>query len=590
MIERLRIRDLAIVEAAEIAFGPGLNALTGETGAGKSIVLGALALLAGARADARAVREGAEEALVEAVFRTDRAPALGAALRERGLEAEDGELIVARSVSRTGRSRASVAGRLVPVSVLAELFGERLEISSQHESQRLRRPESHGLLLDAFGGLLAERSALTRGYEALRALRAEHAALEAGEAERARRRDFLAFQVGEIDAAGLAPGELDALGAEHVRLAHAEELRAAAAAAAAGLAGDTGGGDAPAALDLVAAAAAGLEGAAGFDPRLGVLAERARGAHAELADLAREVERYADAVEVDPGRRAELEERLATLERLRRKYGRDEAEILARREALGAELAAAEGGDAREAALATELRAAHDALAAQAAALGRGRAAAAARLARDVEQRLRRLEMPDARVEVALLPVAAGEGLPCGPTGAEQAELRLSANRGEAPRALRQIASGGELSRVFLAIQGALRRTEGGMVLVFDEVDAGIGGRTAERVGQALAELASEHQVLCITHLPQVAALAATQLRVVKEVRGGRTVAAVEALDAGARVEELARMAGGARVTEATRQHARELLRAQPPGAPASDREPGTPGRRPRGAPPPSPR
>lgn len=593
MIERLRIRDLAIVEQAEIAFGPGLNALTGETGAGKSIVLGALALLAGARADARSVREGAEEAVVEAVFRTERAATLEAALHERGLEAEGGELIVARSVSRAGRSRASVGGRLVPVSVLAELFGERLEISSQHESQRLRRPESHGLLLDAFGGLLAERAAVARGHEALRALRAERAALQADEASRARRRDFLAFQVGEIDAAGMAPGELDALGAEHARLAHAEELRTASAAAAAALAGDAGGSDAPAALDRVAAAAAGLEGAAGFDPRLAALAERARGAHAELADLAREVERYADTVDVDPERRAELEERLATLERLRRKYGRDEAEILARREALGAELAAVEGGDEREAALATELEAAYEALAAQAALLGAGRAAAAARLARDVEQRLRRLEMPDARVEVALAPVAAGDGLPCGPTGAEQVELLLSANRGEAPRPLRQIASGGELSRVFLAIQGALRRTEGGMVLVFDEVDAGIGGRTAERVGQALAELAGEHQVLCITHLPQVAALAATQLRVVKHVRGGRTVAAVEALDADARVEELARMAGGARVTEATRQHARELLRAQPSRGPAAGPEPAAPGRRPRGrsgAPPSPPR
>ncbi|HSJ97724.1 MAG TPA: AAA family ATPase, partial [Myxococcota bacterium] len=219
MIERLRIRDLAIVDEAEIVFGPGLNALTGETGAGKSIVLGALALLAGARADARAVREGAEEARVEAVFRTAAVPVLDAALRERGLEPEEGELIVSRSVSRSGRSRASVAGRLVPVSVLAELFGERLEISSQHESQRLRRPESHGLLLDAFGGLLERRAAVARGHEALRALRVERATLEADAAERARRRDFLAYQIGEIDSAGLVPGEVDAIGAEHARLA-----------------------------------------------------------------------------------------------------------------------------------------------------------------------------------------------------------------------------------------------------------------------------------------------------------------------------------------------------------------------------------
>jgi DNA repair protein RecN (Recombination protein N) len=583
LIERLRIRDLAIVEEAEIVFGPGLNALTGETGAGKSIVLGALALLAGARADARAVREGAEEARVEAVFRTAAVPALDAALRERGLEPEDGELIVSRSVSRSGRSRASVAGRLVPVSLLAELFGERLEISSQHESQRLRRPESHGLLLDAFGGLLERRAAVARGHEALRALRAERATLEADAAERARRRDFLAFQIGEIDAAGPVPGELDAIGAEHARLAHAEELRAAAAGAAHALSGDGAtDSEAPAALDLVGAAAAGLDEAAGFDAALAALAERLRAAHAELADLARDLERYADHVEVDPQRRVEVEERLATLEKLRRKYGRGEDEILAQRDALAAELAAAEGGDQRAAALAAEQAAAREELAAHAAALSAGRAAAAERLARDVEQRLRQLEMPDARVELALTPIAASGELPCGPAGAEQVELLLSANRGEAPRPLRRIASGGELSRVFLAIQGALRRTEGGMVLVFDEVDAGIGGRTAERVGQALAELAGEHQVLCITHLPQVAALASTQLRVAKGARRGRTVTVVEALDAEARVEELARMAGGARVTEATREHARELLGA------GQGRRP--PARRPRGSAPAPPR
>lgn len=562
MIERLRIRDLAIVEEAEIVFGPGLNALTGETGAGKSIVLGALALLAGARGDSQTVREGAEEAVVEAVFRTATLPALEAALRERGLEPEDGELIVSRSVARSGRGRAAVAGRLVPVSMLAELFGERLEISSQHESQRLRRAESHGLLLDAFGGLLARRAAVAAGVEALRELRAERAALLAAAAEREQRREFLAFQVGEIDAAGLAPGELEALGLEHARLAHAEELRSAAAAAAEGLAGDAAAAEGAAAVDLVAGAAVALEGAGRFDPRLAGLAERLQACHGELADLARELERYADTVEVDPERRAEVEERLGTLERLRRKYGRDEQEILGRREALAAELAALEGGAERLAALEPEEAAARAALVEQAAALSAGRAEAAERLARDVEQRLRRLEMPDARVVVALTPVAAGDGLPCGPTGAEQVELLLSANRGEAPRPLRRIASGGELSRVFLAIQGALRRTEGGMVLVFDEVDAGVGGRTAERVGQALAELAGEHQVLCITHLPQVAALAATQLRVAKAARGGRTVTTVEALDVEARVDELARMAGGAHVTDATRRHARELLGA----------------------------
>jgi DNA repair protein RecN (Recombination protein N) len=565
MIERLRIRDLAIVDAADIELGPGLNALTGETGAGKSIVLGALALLAGARADAQVVREGADEAHVEAVFRTAGSPELEAALRERGLEPEDGELIVSRTILRAGgagRSRATIAGRLVPVSTLADLFGDQLEISSQHESQRLRRPESHGWLLDAFGGLGEQRRNVESGHAALRAVRAERASLEAAAADRASRRDFLAFQLGEIDAAALSPGELATLGAEHERLAHAEELRGAAAAATASLSGEETGSDAPAALDRLATAATGLEAAAAYDARLRSLAERLRAAHAELSDAARDIERYADAIDVDPARRSDVEERLATLEKLRRKYGREEAEILARRDLLAVELAALEGGDERAAALSREEERLHAALARDAAALSSGRCAAAARLARDVEQRLHGLEMPDARLEVSLTPVSNADGFPCGPGGAEHVELLLSANRGETPRPLRRIASGGELSRVFLALQGVLRRTAGGMVLVFDEVDAGVGGRTADRVGQALAELAAAHQVLCITHLPQVAALATTHLRVAKGARGERTVTRIETLRGEDRVEELARMAGGARVTEATRQHARELLEA----------------------------
>ncbi|RIL02815.1 MAG: DNA repair protein RecN, partial [Proteobacteria bacterium] len=238
MIETLRIRNLAVVESAEIEFGAGLNALTGETGAGKSIVLGALALLAGGRANAEVVREGADEALVEAVLRTDAAPELEAALRERGFESEEHALVVARSVGREGRSRAWLAGRLVPVSTLAELLADRLEISSQHESQSLRRPESHGRLLDAFGGLLDVRERVARGHAALRAAQSERARLAADAEQRARQQDFLAFQLGELEAAGLLPGELDALGLEHARLVHASELRTEAAAAAATLTGD----------------------------------------------------------------------------------------------------------------------------------------------------------------------------------------------------------------------------------------------------------------------------------------------------------------------------------------------------------------
>jgi DNA repair protein RecN (Recombination protein N) len=577
MIERLRIRDLAIVAEAEIAFGAGLTVLTGETGAGKSIVLGALGLLAGARADASAVRDGADEALVEAVFRCQGLDDLDAALARHALAAEDGELIVARSVARSGRSRATVGGRLVPVSVLADLFGGRLEISSQHESQRLRRPDSHALLLDTFGGLVEARGRVAALHGELRRLCEERETLEAAAAERTRRRDFVAFQLGEIDAAGLAAGELGSLPAEHGRLAHAEELRGAAAGAATTVAGDPGLGDAAGAADLVAGAVRQLEPVADLDPRLAALADRLRAAQTDLADAARDLERYADGVEVDPERRAVVEERLAVLDRLCRKYGRSEGELRDRREALAAELEGLEGSEARERDLVEREAAARQALVTAAGELSRGRVAAAGRLARAVEETLHELAMPHARLEVALAAARSGD-LPCGPAGAETVELLLSANPGEAPRALRRIASGGELSRIFLALTGALRRAEAGRVLVFDEVDSGVGGRTADRVGQALADLAAGHQVLCITHLPQVAARAATHLRVEKRVRGGRTIVEVDALGADARVEELARMAGGARITEATRRHARELLRGGGRHGPAPVRRPASPG------------
>jgi len=561
LIETLRIANLAVVERVEIEFGPGLNVLTGETGAGKSIVLGALSLLAGARAAAEAVREGAEEALVEAVFRTESLPDFEAQLAARGLDAADHELVVSRSVSRSGRSRAQVAGRLVPVSVLAELFAGRLEISSQHESQALRRAESHGRLLDAFGGLLELRGRVERGYGELRELRGERARLEAEAEGRARRHDFLAFQLGEIDAAGLAPGELEALAWEHARLAHAEALRSAAAAAAARLAGDAAQPEAPAACDLVGGAAGDLEPLLAIDPRLAALGDRLRAAAGELADAARDLERYADGVDVDPARRAAVEERLAELERLRRKYGRSEADIAAQREQIAAELAAIAGSDDRSQALAVREAERVGELAGDTKALSEGRRAAAARLAGEVETALAALEMPRARLSIGLEPALRLDELPCGPTGAEQVELLFAADPGESPRPLRRVASGGELSRVFLALKNALRRSEAGMVLVFDEVDAGIGGRTADRVGAVLAELAADHQVLCITHLPQIAALAATHLRVAKTAREGRAGAAVARLDGAQRVEELARMAGGADVTETTRRHARELLR-----------------------------
>ncbi len=568
MIEWLRIADLALVDRAELEFGPGLCALTGETGAGKSIVLGALALLAGGRASADAVREGCEEAVVEAVFRTDRLPELEAELERRGVSSQEHELVVRRSVARGGRSRAWVSGQLVPVATLAELFAGRIEISSQHDSHSLRRPEVQALLLDRRGGLEGPRRAVSEGVTCLRQLDAELARLRAEARELARRQDFLAFQVQEIAAARLVAGELEELRVERSRLAHADRLREEGAAAVALVAGDPARSDVPGAADLLGEVARRLSALARLDPALADLASRALGIAADARDAALELERRIEGVEADPGRLAELEERLAAIDRLRRKYGATPEEILRFRDEAEAELLRIEGAGTREAELEKEREGLVAQLERDAEGLSRGRARAARGLGRAVEARLRELAMPEARFEVALEAVPAPDGLPCAATGREAAEFRLAANPGEPPRPLRRVASGGELSRSFLALRSALREADAGMVLVFDEVDAGVGGSTADSVGRALAELAGQHQVLCITHLPQVAALAHEHFRVVKRSERGRTLARVEAVRGDARVEEIARMAGGEEIVEATRRHARHLLgrRAYPRG------------------------
>jgi DNA repair protein RecN (Recombination protein N) len=562
MIELLRIEQLALVDRVELEFGPGLNVVTGETGAGKSIVLGALGLLAGARTSAAAIREGAEEAVVEAVFRTDRLPELEAALAERGLTCDDHELVVQRSVSKAGRSRARVGGRLVPITTLAELFAGRIEISSQHQSQALLRPEIQCRVLDEFGGLREDCARVRAGVAALRTRAEEIARLRADAEERARREDFLAFQIGEIDAARLEEGEIERVSAEHGRLVHAERLRTEAQDAAARLTGDPTRFESTSASDLVGEVARIVTGLAELDAELAPLSERLRATQSELGDLAAELERYADRLEADPARLGWLEERIAQIEQLRRKYGKTEEEILVYRDRAARELASLSGSDDRLRKLESEREAEFARVAEQATRLGEGRRCAAEKLSEAVEAALAELVMPQARFEVVLDPVDLEPGLPCGASGAELPEFRFSANPGESPRSLRQVVSGGELSRVFLALKNVLRRADSGMVLVFDEVDAGIGGRVADRVGAVLGELGTDHQVLCITHLPQIAARGACHFRVAKFEARGRTEIAVESLETERRVEEIARMAGGEVISDATRRHARALLEA----------------------------
>jgi DNA repair protein RecN (Recombination protein N) len=565
LIETLRIENLAIVESEEIEFGPGLNVLTGETGAGKSIVLGALSLLAGSRASPQVVCEGRDEAFVEAVFRTDHLPDLESRLEALGLAADEHELVVQRSVQRGGRSRARVAGQLIPAAVLADLFSGRIEISSQHDSQSLLRTEFHGRLLDTAGGLLPLRGAVAESHAKLRALDDELAELRAAEMERERRRDFLSFQLGEIDDARLDADEGAALRTERSRLAHAERLREEASAALTLLAGDLGAPEDSNTADLVSGAIRHLEGIEALDPELAPLLAALRAAREELREAATELERYAAGIEADPARLGALDERLAQIEALQRKYGGSIESVLGFRNEAAAELERLEGASERAQAI-DALRAEQaKQLKSDAERLSKGRRKAGRRLGAAVETALRGLAMPQARFEVALEPVAAVEGAPCGPGGFESPEFRFSASAGGELLPLRRAASGGELSRTFLAIKSAIREADAGMVLVFDEVDAGIGGRTADRVGRSLAELAGRHQVLCITHLPQIAAYASAHFRVEKCEVAGRPSARLLRVEGANRVEEIARMAGGEEVGETTRRHARELIRSRSP-------------------------
>ncbi len=574
MIESLRIESWVIVAEAELALGPGLNVLTGETGTGKSIVLGALSLLAGGRGSSDAVRTGTDRAVVEAVFDTEAWPEVEAELARRELPVDDHALAVQRTLTRGrsegggARSRVRVAGELVPAATLAELFADRIEISSQHSSQTLLRPDVQSRLLDESGGLLDLRGEVAAEVAALRALDGDLVKLRAAAEERARRQDFLAFQLQEIDDVALEAGEIEELESSHARLAHADRLLEEGRNACTALVGDSEGSDeAPNAVDRVSEAARRIDALAGLDPQLTGLAERLRAQEAELFEAGRDLERYLGRIDADPAQLAFVEDRIAAIQKLQRKYGQTEDVIRASRDALATELASLAGADASIDALAAERRKRAEALTERAAALSKGRAKSARKLAKAVETALAALAMPGARFEVALDRADPPEGLPCGPSGSERAEFRFSANAGEPTRPLRWVASGGELSRVFLAVRNALRRSGGGMVLVFDEVDAGIGGRVAERVGRSLAELSKHHQVLCITHLPQIAALGEVHFRVHKRDRKGQTEAFVERIEGDERVEEIARMAGGESVTDATRRHAAELLGGNTPSS-----------------------
>lgn len=549
MLIELQIRNFAIIERLQVSFGAGFNVLTGETGAGKSIIIDAVGLLLGDRARPELIRSGAEEASVEALLDLAGHPGLEQELRAAGFEG-DGELLVKRTVSRTGKNRVYLNGSLATLGQLQAFSAQLVTIYGQHEHQSLQRGGTHLDLLDDFAGtgpLLAEYR--TR-YADLQTLEERLATFSSAESERRQRVELLQFQQRELAAVAPRSGEDEELAAERLLLQNAERL-----ASATGGGFDTLYGGEQAVCSQLDRVAAELEGLAGVDPLLGNLAETLRNAQYGVEDCAAQLRDYGRRIDFEPQHQDEVEARLAQLGQLKRKYGPTLEEVLAHRQRIEAELAELDDADGTREALERQRQQLLAALEEAGAALSAARRSAAAALATAVQGELADLALARARFEARLLLLDEP-----GPRGLERAEFYLAPNPGEEPKPLARIASGGELSRIMLALRRAAPTGAGVATLIFDEVDAGIGGEAATAVGEKLHQVAEGLQVLCITHLPQVAAFADHHYRVEKQEVAGRTVTSLEKLAPEERIREMARMLGGARVTERTLEHARELV------------------------------
>jgi DNA repair protein RecN (Recombination protein N) len=552
MLTHLRIQGYAVIDDLTLTLSPGLNALTGETGAGKSIVAGALSLLLGERASADVVRAGAARAVVEGAFDLSGRGDLVRRLEGMGVAADDGLLILRREVLAEGRNRSWINGSPATAGMVGALGSELVDLHGQHEHQTLLRAAEQRRILDAFGGLAEQVKEVERLHRGLEATR------EAVERRRARAReihaqvDFLRFQVGEIDAAAPADGEEERIAEEARRLEHARELTEDAERLHEAL---YGGEDALS--DRLGEARAVLDRLTRLDPSLGDLAGGLETAYHQVVEVGRSLGRYAEHVEQDPGRLEALRRRQEVLFRLKRKYGPTLADVVETGRRVRAELAELEGAEEHIGELEARLAAERTTLHAAARRLGAGRAKAAGELAGAVRRVLPELGMPGARFEVELTSLPEP-----GAGGAESVAFLVAVNAGFEPRPLAKVASGGELSRVMLALKSILARVDEVPTLVFDEIDAGVGGVVAAGVAAKLREIAGHHQVLVITHLPQLASSAHAHLRVEKAELSGATITRVTHLEGEERVREIARMLGGDPDSVRSRDHARELLEA----------------------------
>ncbi|HEY9449297.1 MAG TPA: DNA repair protein RecN [Gemmatimonadaceae bacterium] len=552
MLTELRIRNFAIIESLALPLTGGFNVLSGETGAGKSIIVGALSLLLGERASVDLIRTGADKAVVEGVFDAAGQPDLLTLLDERGVDVDGDTVMLRREVAATGRTRAWINGTPATATMLAEVGRALVSLHGQHEAQTLLDEASQRRILDAFAGASAEVELVRERYEELGRIAREIEACSRRRADVERRADYLRHVADEIEGAKLEPGEDVQIEEESRRLEHAEELRSLVAEISVTLDGVE-----ESALPLLARAGKALGAIQRIDPSLGGLQELFDGAYYSLEELSRQLGDYAAALDLDPARLDEVQRRRDLLFRLGKKYGPTLAEVIETGRAARAELELADTAELDLRELERQREAAQAALVEAAAGLTHSRTVAAKRLRREVEALLPALGLPDGQFAVVLSPRAQ-----IGPTGAEDVEFRVALNVGYETRALARVASGGELSRLMLALETILARLDHVPTLIFDEVDAGIGGRVGLQVGDTMRKVAGHHQVLAITHLAQIAARAHHHIVVRKGKRGGVTTADTRVVAGDDRVEEIARMLGGDPESDVSLAHARELLGA----------------------------
>ncbi|SPD72575.1 DNA repair protein RecN [uncultured Desulfobacterium sp.] len=560
MLVQLNISDFAIIKDLEITLRPGLNILSGETGAGKSIIINAVNLILGGRASADLIRSGCKEARLEALFSFPENPLVAGALSEMEIPFE-GELLIKRTVSGEGRNKISANGSIVTLQMLSRLSGLLISISGQHENQVLLRPDNHLFLLDDFGGLNDMRAGLTEQFNLYQALKEEIRHLKKQIHEISERQELTRFQIEEIDEACITAGEDEVLTEEKRRLQHAEEMREIVFEGYQGLYERN-----DSVLAVLAQLTRRMEKGVEIDSSLSPIRDGLRETEITLEDIAYALRDFQNKIRLDPERLEKVEERLEVLNRLKRKYGPGLADVLNTRERLGSMMYDMTEKGARLKQLEQEQDRLAGEIVEQAQALSGLRKKAAGRLEKAIEKELKSLHMQSTRFEVMFEGERQGESEAelikhMRPEGLDHIEFMISPNVGEELRPLSKIASGGELSRIMLAIKTILAQTASVETIIFDEVDSGISGATAEVVGDKVLALSQYHQIICITHLPQIASKGRVHFLVKKEVTAGRTQAVISELDDDARVQEIGRLLGGKTITGSAIAHAREMLK-----------------------------